>query len=120
MKKSVLTRHRIEKHDGNKNIEFEMKLVKSCFKNPLRRQCWEANMIRDMPEDKKINNKKEYLQPEDIIKEYSKNNEKKKKKKAKKKQHSEEVLDTLIAAHARNRNNVILGKRKKNSNTDTK
>ena len=73
--KSVILRHQLEVHNGEK-VEFDMKVVKSFQNDPLARQIGEGICIREMDPDKRINNKQEWNQPEDIFCEYKKNDNK--------------------------------------------
>ena len=51
-KKSVLSRHEDEKHEGVK-AEYDMKVVKSFQNNAMARQLTESILIRETPQDKK-------------------------------------------------------------------
>ena len=62
---SVLMRHRREKHNGEE-VEFEMTVKASYRHDPMSRQCAEANGIRKIEPEKRINNKNEHHQPGDI------------------------------------------------------
>ena len=71
IEKSVLQRHRREKHD-NENVEYEMKVIASFQHDPLSRQCSEAVWIRNIEPTKRINNKKELRQPGEVEISYTK------------------------------------------------
>ena len=88
--KSVLLRHMKEKHE-EKEVEFEMHVIKSYQHDPLSRQCAEAIWIKNANQEKIINNKKEYHQPGDVDIRYEKNeNEDLKRKRLNKKRNMEE------------------------------
>ena len=65
-------RHRREKHEGEE-VEFEMKVLASFLHDPLARQCAEAFHIKQVPIDKRINNKSEWKQTGTISQEFNKN-----------------------------------------------
>ena len=70
--KSVLLRHREEKHEG-KEVSFEMKILSTHQHDALGRQCGEAVWIKETHPNKRINNKEEYHQPGDVEIVYNKN-----------------------------------------------
>ena len=87
--KSVMLRHRKEKHEGAE-VNFEMNVIASYQHNALGRQCGEAVWIKEVDPNKRINNKEEYHQPGDVEIVYTKNDNKLKKKKRKKKRNLEQ------------------------------
>ena len=59
MDRCPLWRHSIEYH-GKKNFEFEIIIESECFGKPTKRMITEAVLIDNMPQDKTMNNKKEW------------------------------------------------------------
>ena len=70
--KSVMLRHREEKH-GGEEVPFAMKVVSSHQHDALGRQCAESVWIKEADPNKRINNKEEYHQPGDVEVIYHKN-----------------------------------------------
>ena len=65
LKNSVMWRHQMEKHDGQK-VEFEMSVVENFQRDPLGRQSMEGMLIREQDPEDLINNKEEWNQPGDV------------------------------------------------------
>ena len=57
---SVMWRHCLKKHGGQEQ-EFEMKVVDYVRGDPTKRQILEAVRINEVPETKRINDKKEWI-----------------------------------------------------------
>ena len=70
LKNSVMWRHQVEKHEGEK-VDFEMKVLHTFQRDPLGHQCMEAMLIKEEDQDNLINNKEEWNQPGDVRIEFS-------------------------------------------------